>query len=63
MTDTLSNGKKWSLLFSGALWLALIFFALAGLLVVGHLPMWMIALVIAAGAALGFVLFLPRWLT
>ena len=62
MTDTLSNGRKWSLRFSGALWLALVFFALAGLLVVGHLPKWMIALVIAAGTALGFVFFLPRWL-
>ena len=47
---------------SGALWLALILFALAGLLVVRDLPGWMVALVLAVGVVLGGLLFLPRWL-
>jgi hypothetical protein len=40
----------------------LILFALAGLLVVRDLPLWMIAGVVVPGLALGALLFLPRWL-
>ena len=57
-----SNPHPWSARLSGAFWLALFLFALAGLLVVRHLPVWMIALVIGAGIALGALFFLPRWL-
>ena len=39
-----------------------ILFALAGLLVVGKLPLWIVSLVVAAGVALGAILFLLRWL-
>lgn len=62
MIDSLNSRRNWALRCSGAFWLALVLFALAGLLVVGRLPAWMIALVVAAGVVLGFVLFLPRWL-
>jgi hypothetical protein len=40
----------------------LILFALAGLLVVRDLPLWMIASVVVASLALGALLFPPRWL-
>jgi hypothetical protein len=54
--------SNWSARLSGALWLALSLLALAGLLVVGKLPVWIVGLVVAAGIALGALLFLPRWL-
>lgn len=62
MMATESNIRRWAARFTGAFWLALILFALAGLLVVRDLPVWMIAGVIAAGVALGALFFLPRWL-
>jgi hypothetical protein len=62
MADPQTNSRNWAVRLTGALWLALILFALAGLLVVRHLPVWMIALVTVAGVALGAMLFLPRWL-
>ncbi len=51
MTDTLPNSRNWAARLNGALWLALILFALAGLLVMRDLPAWMIALIVAANAA------------
>jgi hypothetical protein len=62
MMATESNIRRWAAGLTGAFWLALILFALAGLLVVRDLPVWMIAGVIAAGVALGALIFLPRWL-
>jgi len=62
MTDDSTNRSRWPLWLQGAFWLAIILFALAGLLVVRDLPGWMITLVIVAGVALGAVFFLPRWL-
>lgn len=53
---------RWTERLRGALWLALILFALAGLLVVGALPVSIVGAVIAAGVALGALLFVPRWL-
>jgi len=52
---------RWGERLKGAFWLALILFALAGLMVVGKLPAWIIAAVVAAGVALGALLWLPRW--
>jgi hypothetical protein len=57
-----ANTHRWAERLKGALWLALILFALAGLMVVGKLPWWIVGLVIAAGVALGGMLFLVRWL-
>ena len=62
MTTHSTNTSRWSRRLEGALWLALILFALAGLIVVGKLPLWIAGLVVAAGVALGALLFLPRWL-
>jgi hypothetical protein len=62
MTDDSTDRSRWPQWLQGAFWLAVILFALAGLLVVRDLPAWTIALVIVAGVALGAVLFLPRWL-
>lgn len=62
MMATESNIRRWAARFTGAFWLALILFALAGLLVVRDLPAWMIAGVIGVGVALGALFFLPRWL-
>lgn len=62
MMATESNIRRWAARLTGAFWLALILFALAGLLVVRDLPVWIIAGVIAAGVALGALIFLPRWL-
>ena len=61
-TATKSSTSNWSARLNGAFWLALILFALAGLLVVGKLPPWIVGLVIAAGVTLGALLFLLRWL-
>jgi len=61
-TTSKSSASNWSARLSGAFWLALILFALAGLLVVGKLPLWVVGLVVVAGVALGALLFLPRWL-
>jgi hypothetical protein len=61
-TATKSSTSNWSARLNGAFWLALILLALAGLLVVGKLPPWIIGLVVAAGVALGALLFLLRWL-
>jgi len=62
MSATVPHGPQWPAYLKGALWLALILFALAGLLVVRDLPVWMIASVVVAGLAFGALLFLPRWL-
>jgi hypothetical protein len=62
MTEHSTDTHPWSERLKGALWLALILFALAGLMVVGKLPLWIVGLVIAVGVALGGVLFLVRWL-
>jgi hypothetical protein len=62
MTPATPNPGLWTERLKGALWLALILFALAGLLVVGKLPPWIVGLVLAAGVALGALLWLPRWL-
>ena len=62
MKATESNIRHWAARLTGAFWLALILFALAGLLVVRDLPVWMIAGVIGVGIALGALFFLPRWL-
>lgn len=62
MSDADPNTPHWPAYLAGAFWLALILFALAGLLVVRDLPVWMIASVVVAGFALGALLFLPRWL-
>ncbi len=63
MTDpTVTDTPRWAERFKGALWLALTLFALAGLLVVGKLPLWIIGVVLAAGVAAGALLWLPRWL-
>ncbi|MBL8424241.1 MAG: hypothetical protein JNK06_12225 [Candidatus Accumulibacter phosphatis] len=61
-TTTESSTSNWLARLKGAFWLALILFALAGLLVVGKLPLWIVSLVAAAGVALGAILFLLRWL-
>ncbi len=61
-TTTESSTSNWLARLNGAFWLALILFALAGLLVVGKLPLWIVSLVAAAGVALGAILFLLRWL-
>jgi len=60
MTDNSTDTHPWGERLKGALWLALILFALAGLLVVGKLPLWIVGLVVAAVVALGTLLFLPR---
>lgn len=62
MTNNSTATHPWIERLKGGVWLALILFALAGLLVVGKLPMWIIGLVTAAGVALGALLFLLRWL-
>jgi hypothetical protein len=62
MMATESNIRRWAAGLTGAFWLALILFALAGLLVVRDLPAWMIAGVIGVGVVLGALFFLPRWL-
>ena len=62
MNATDHQSPHWPAYLKGAFWLALILFALAGLLVVRDLPAWMIASVVVAGLALGAMLFLPRWL-
>jgi hypothetical protein len=62
VSDDSTDTHPWTERLKGALWLALVLFALAGLLVVGKLPLWIVGLVIAAGVALGALLFLPRWL-
>ena len=62
MTGTSTDAHRWTERLKGALWLALILFAGAGLLVVGKLPLWIVGLVVATGVALGALLFLLRWL-
>lgn len=62
MNDKLMTGRQWALRLNGALWFALLFFALVGLVVVALLPGWMIAIVLAAGVILGGLVFLLRWL-
>jgi hypothetical protein len=62
MTESPAHVQRWAERLKGALWLALILFALAGLLVVGALPVSIVGGVIAAGVALGALLFVPRWL-
>jgi hypothetical protein len=62
MTYPTTDSHPWTERFKGALWLALILFALAGLMIVGKLPLWIVGLVIAAGVALGALLFVLRWL-
>jgi len=62
MDATDPHSPHWPAYLTGAFWLALILFALAGLLVVRALPVWMIASVLVAGLALGALLFVPRWL-
>jgi hypothetical protein len=62
MTDRSAETPRWTERLKGAFWLALILFALAGLMVVGKLPLWIVGLVIAAGVALGALLFMLRWL-
>jgi hypothetical protein len=54
--------NRWAERLKGACWLALILFAAAGLLVVGKLPAWIIALILAVGVAAGALPFLLRWL-
>jgi hypothetical protein len=62
MTETPTSAARWAARLQGALWLGLILFALAGLLVIGALPVSIIALVMAAGVGLGALLFVLRWL-
>ncbi|MGE5666327.1 MAG: hypothetical protein ACM3ZD_06830 [Betaproteobacteria bacterium] len=62
MNHDTTDTHPWTERLKGALWLALILFALAGLLVVGKLPPWMLGLVLVAGFLLGALLWLPRWL-
>ncbi|MCU0934982.1 MAG: hypothetical protein MUF66_02665 [Gammaproteobacteria bacterium] len=62
MTDHSTDTSRWAERLRGAFWLALVLFALAGLMVVGELPLWIVGSIVAAGAALGALLFLPRWL-
>jgi hypothetical protein len=62
MTNPSTGSHPWPERFKGALWLALILFALAGLTVVAKLPLWIVGLVVAAGVALGALLFVLRWL-
>ena len=62
MNDTPNAPFRWRERLTGALWLALVLFALAGLMVVGNLPLWIVGAVIAAGVAVGAVLFVLRWL-
>ena len=40
MTDRSTDTPRWTERLKGAFWLALILFALAGLMVVGKLPLW-----------------------
>lgn len=61
MTDNSTDTHPWAERLRGALWLALLLFALAGLMVVGKLPWWIVGLVVVAGVALGGLLFLARW--
>lgn len=53
---------RWLSRLAGAFWMALLLFALAGLVVIGQLPGWMIAVVVLLGIVLGGLCFLPRWL-
>ena len=60
MTDHRAETHPWTERLKGAFWLALILCALAGLMVVCKLPLWIVGLVVAAVVALGTLLFLPR---
>jgi hypothetical protein len=42
MTDPSTETRRWAERFKGALWLALILFALAGLMVVGTIRSWVL---------------------
>lgn len=55
------EAPRWGERLKGAFWLALALFALAGLMVVGQLPAWIIGAVLGAGVLLGALLWLPRW--
>jgi hypothetical protein len=62
MTPDPTKHARWAERVTGALWMALILFALAGLMVVGKLPLWIDGLVVFAGVALGALLFTLHWL-
>lgn len=59
----MAHGSKRLVVQLGAIfWFVLVVFGLAGLAVVGVLPWWMSALVVAAGLVFGALTWLPRWL-
>lgn len=60
--EQVSRSRKLAIQLGAIVWFALFVFGLAGLVVVGVLPWWMIGLVIAAGLAIGSLSYLPRWL-
>ena len=60
MIELSTSRSDWPARLAGAFWFALILFAGAGLLVVGTLPAWMIAVVLGTGAAAGVAIFLLR---
>ncbi len=62
MTSTTSSGgSPWGSRLYGAFWLALILFAVSGLLVVYTLPAWMMVLIVLGGILAGSLLFVLRW--
>jgi hypothetical protein len=62
MRPVTNSPRVWRERLNGAVWLALSLVALVGFVVVGQLPLWMIALTIFAGAVFGAVFFVFRWL-
>jgi hypothetical protein len=62
MPEAISMFRRLGIQLGAIFWFALLAFGLLGLAVIHVLPWWMLGLVVVAGAAIGLVTYLPRWL-
>jgi hypothetical protein len=62
MAEVVSGFQRFGIQFGAIFWFALLLFGLLGLGVVYVLSWWMLALIVAAGIAIGLATYFPRWL-
>ncbi|MBY0362865.1 MAG: hypothetical protein K2X45_13245 [Phreatobacter sp.] len=62
MAKVFSGLQRFAIRFGAIFWFTLLIFGLLGLGVLYVLPWWMLALIVAAGIAIGLITYFPRWL-
>lgn len=62
MAEAFSRFRRLGIQLGAMFWLALLLFGALGMSIIHVVPLWMLALIVAAGVVVGLVTYFPRWL-